>query len=103
MTMFFMTPIHFQVFKTSKTLSTVIRRPAIRGELGRPSMAEVRERNMQLNAVGTAHRMPACVIIMKIQARKKPHLKKEAAGLLAACRWPILFGMYQKNLALIHK
>ena len=103
MTMFFMTPIHFQVFKISKTLLTVIRQPAIRGELGRPSMAEVRERNMQPNAVGMVHRMPACVIIMKIQARKKPRLKKEAAGLLVACRWPILFGMYQKNLVLIRK
>ena len=103
MTMFFMTLIHFQAFKIFKTLLTVIRQPAIRGELGRPSMEEVRERNMRLNAVGTAHRMPACVIIMKIQARKKPRLKGVVAGLLAACRWPILFGMYQKNLALIHK
>ena len=103
MTMFFMTPIHFQVFKISKTLLTVILQLAIRGELGRPSMAEVRERNMQLNAVGTAHRMPACVIIMKIQVRKKPRLKGVAAGLLAVCRWLILSGMYQKNLVLIRK
>ena len=103
MTMFFMTLILSQAFKIFKTLLTVIRQPAIRGELGRPSMEEVRERNMRLSVVGMVHRMPACVIITKIQARKRLHLKGVVAGLLAACRWPILSGMYQKSSALTHR
>ena len=88
------------VFYDTNTFSS---QPAIRGELGRPSMEEVRERNMRLSVVGMVHRMPACVIITKIQARKRPRLKGAVAGLLAACRWPILSGMYQKSSALTHR